>query len=114
MPACRTRLYTNHWAVRISGGLPEANRIASKYGYINIGQVTSSGGRPPALVPSFALQPARLTDGRADGRAGKSCKVLVLRQAREREAVGALLAFFPVISCKAGAELREAGSAKGR
>ncbi|ETE68280.1 Proprotein convertase subtilisin/kexin type 5, partial [Ophiophagus hannah] len=39
LPACRTRLYTNHWAVRISGGLPEANRIASKYGYINIGQI---------------------------------------------------------------------------
>lgn len=40
LPACRTRLYTNHWAVRITGGLPEANRIASKYGYVNIGQVT--------------------------------------------------------------------------
>ncbi|NWR75520.1 PCSK5 convertase, partial [Centropus unirufus] len=39
LPACRTRLYTNHWAVRITGGLPEANRIASKYGYINIGQI---------------------------------------------------------------------------
>ncbi|XP_026559605.1 proprotein convertase subtilisin/kexin type 5 isoform X1 [Pseudonaja textilis] len=39
LPACRTRLYTNHWAVRISGGLQEANRIASKYGYINIGQI---------------------------------------------------------------------------
>lgn len=40
LPACRTRLYTNHWAVRITGGLPEANRIASKYGYVNTGQVT--------------------------------------------------------------------------
>ncbi|XP_075595358.1 proprotein convertase subtilisin/kexin type 5 isoform X2 [Balearica regulorum gibbericeps] len=39
LPACRTRLYTNHWAVRITGGLPEANRIASKYGYVNIGQI---------------------------------------------------------------------------
>ncbi|TRZ25690.1 hypothetical protein HGM15179_001409 [Zosterops borbonicus] len=39
LPACRTRLYTNHWAVRIAGGLPEADRIASKYGYINIGQI---------------------------------------------------------------------------
>ncbi|XP_031458302.1 proprotein convertase subtilisin/kexin type 5 [Phasianus colchicus] len=39
LPACRTRLYTNHWAVRIAGGLPEANRIASKYGYVNIGQI---------------------------------------------------------------------------
>lgn len=40
LPACRTRMYTNHWAVRITGGLQEANRIASKYGYVNIGQVT--------------------------------------------------------------------------
>ncbi|CAI5786880.1 convertase subtilisin kexin type 5 isoform X2 [Podarcis lilfordi] len=39
LPACRTRLYTNHWAVRITGGNQEANRIASKYGYINIGQI---------------------------------------------------------------------------
>ncbi|XP_061483725.1 proprotein convertase subtilisin/kexin type 5 isoform X1 [Rhineura floridana] len=39
LPACRTRLYTNHWAVRITGGFQEANRIASKYGYINIGQI---------------------------------------------------------------------------
>uniref|UniRef100_A0A6J0TBE0 Proprotein convertase subtilisin/kexin type 5 isoform X2 n=1 Tax=Pogona vitticeps TaxID=103695 RepID=A0A6J0TBE0_9SAUR len=39
LPACRTRLYTNHWAVRIAGGIEEANRIASKYGYINIGQI---------------------------------------------------------------------------
>ncbi|XP_051499578.1 proprotein convertase subtilisin/kexin type 5 isoform X2 [Apus apus] len=39
LPACRTRLYTNHWAVRITGGLSEANRIASKYGYVNIGQI---------------------------------------------------------------------------
>ncbi|NXV23312.1 PCSK5 convertase, partial [Cepphus grylle] len=39
LPACRTRLYTNHWAVRITGGLTEANRIASKYGYVNIGQI---------------------------------------------------------------------------
>ncbi|XP_050185248.1 proprotein convertase subtilisin/kexin type 5 isoform X1 [Myiozetetes cayanensis] len=39
LPACRTRLYTNHWAVRITGGLQEANRVASKYGYVNIGQI---------------------------------------------------------------------------
>ncbi|XP_077200877.1 proprotein convertase subtilisin/kexin type 5 isoform X2 [Paroedura picta] len=39
LPVCRTRVYTNHWAVRISGGLQEANRIATKYGYINIGQI---------------------------------------------------------------------------
>ncbi|EPY77989.1 hypothetical protein CB1_001144027 [Camelus ferus] len=34
-----TRVYTNHWAVKIAGGFPEANRIASKYGFINIGQI---------------------------------------------------------------------------
>uniref|UniRef100_A0A8C6ZU05 Proprotein convertase subtilisin/kexin type 5 n=1 Tax=Nothoprocta perdicaria TaxID=30464 RepID=A0A8C6ZU05_NOTPE len=39
LPACRTRLYTNHWAVRIAGGLAEADRIAAKYGYLNIGQI---------------------------------------------------------------------------
>ncbi|XP_048188146.1 proprotein convertase subtilisin/kexin type 5 isoform X4 [Perognathus longimembris pacificus] len=39
LPVCRTRVYTNHWAVKIAGGFPEANRIASKYGFINIGQI---------------------------------------------------------------------------
>ncbi|XP_036711559.1 proprotein convertase subtilisin/kexin type 5 isoform X1 [Balaenoptera musculus] len=39
LPVCRTRVYTNHWAVKIAGGFPEANRIASKYGFINLGQI---------------------------------------------------------------------------
>ncbi|XP_004591833.2 proprotein convertase subtilisin/kexin type 5 isoform X2 [Ochotona princeps] len=39
LPVCRTRVYTNHWAVKISGGFAEADRIASKYGFINIGQI---------------------------------------------------------------------------
>lgn len=55
LPACRTRLYTNHWAVRITGGLQEANRIASKYGYVNIGQVTllaTTSERAPATRPA--------------------------------------------------------------
>lgn len=55
LPACRTRLYTNHWAVRITGGLPEANRIASKYGYVNIGQVTlltTTSERAPGSRPA--------------------------------------------------------------
>ncbi|XP_026896820.1 proprotein convertase subtilisin/kexin type 5 isoform X1 [Acinonyx jubatus] len=39
LPVCRTRVYTNHWAVKIAGGFPEANRIASKYGFINMGQI---------------------------------------------------------------------------
>lgn len=32
-------VYTNHWAVRITGGPEQADRIAAKYGYINLGQV---------------------------------------------------------------------------
>lgn len=40
LPVCRTRVYTNHWAVKIAGGFSEADRIASKYGFINVGQVT--------------------------------------------------------------------------
>lgn len=43
LPVCRTRVYTNHWAVKIAGGFAEADRIASKYGFINVGQVT----KPP-------------------------------------------------------------------
>lgn len=42
LPVCRTRVYTNHWAVKIAGGFAEADRIASKYGFINVGQVTQS------------------------------------------------------------------------
>jgi hypothetical protein len=73
LPVCRTRVYTNHWAVKIAGGFPEANRIASKYGFINIGQVTNdlaglalrpeAGGsfwspplRPPPPLPDVRLQ----------------------------------------------------------
>ncbi|XP_063311099.1 proprotein convertase subtilisin/kexin type 5 isoform X1 [Pelobates fuscus] len=39
LPTCRTSTFTNHWAVRIAGGALEADRIASKYGYINMGQI---------------------------------------------------------------------------
>ncbi|XP_042200046.1 proprotein convertase subtilisin/kexin type 6 isoform X3 [Callorhinchus milii] len=35
-------LYTNHWAVRIpSGGGGEADRLAAKYGFVNLGQIGS-------------------------------------------------------------------------
>ncbi|XP_049417497.1 proprotein convertase subtilisin/kexin type 6 isoform X2 [Epinephelus fuscoguttatus] len=34
-------VYTNHWAVRITGGQEQADRIAAKYGYINFGQIGS-------------------------------------------------------------------------
>uniref|UniRef100_A0A8C1MN45 Proprotein convertase subtilisin/kexin type 5b n=1 Tax=Cyprinus carpio TaxID=7962 RepID=A0A8C1MN45_CYPCA len=33
------RIYTNHWAVRIAGGPEQADHIASKYGYRNLGQI---------------------------------------------------------------------------
>lgn len=72
LPVCRTRVYTNHWAVKIAGGFPEANRIASKYGFINLGQVTEGrlpgprprscrgllvpSGRPPPPLPDVLLQ----------------------------------------------------------
>jgi hypothetical protein len=32
-------VYSNHWAVRIAGGPGEADHIAAKYGYTNLGQV---------------------------------------------------------------------------
>lgn len=32
-------VYTNQWAVRITGGREEADKLASKYGYRNLGQV---------------------------------------------------------------------------
>ncbi|XP_073526785.1 proprotein convertase subtilisin/kexin type 5 isoform X1 [Phyllobates terribilis] len=41
VPTCWARIYTNHWAVRIKGGAQEADRIASKYGYINMGEIGS-------------------------------------------------------------------------
>ena len=39
-PPCNARIYTNHWAVRIAGGPDVAERIADKYGYRNMGQVS--------------------------------------------------------------------------
>lgn len=36
---CETRLFTNHWAVRITGGQENADEIAEKYGFLNMGQV---------------------------------------------------------------------------
>ncbi|TSL97355.1 Proprotein convertase subtilisin/kexin type 5 [Bagarius yarrelli] len=38
--ACpKSRVYTNHWAVRIAGGSDVADQIASRYGYLNLGQI---------------------------------------------------------------------------
>lgn len=58
LPEARARVYTNHWALKIAGGFAEANRIAGKYGFINLGQVSgapSPGSRcAPAAVPPCA------------------------------------------------------------
>lgn len=32
-------VFTNHWAVRITGGPEEAEKLASKYGFTNLGQI---------------------------------------------------------------------------
>uniref|UniRef100_A0A672LU51 Proprotein convertase subtilisin/kexin type 6 n=1 Tax=Sinocyclocheilus grahami TaxID=75366 RepID=A0A672LU51_SINGR len=37
--ASLSRVYTNHWAVRIPGGPAEADKLASKYGFTNLGQI---------------------------------------------------------------------------
>ncbi|MBN3286620.1 PCSK6 convertase, partial [Polyodon spathula] len=37
-------IYTNHWAVRITGGPEEADKLATKYGYNNLGQIGSLDG----------------------------------------------------------------------
>lgn len=37
--ACEARFFTNHWAVRITGGREHADEIAEKYGFRNMGQV---------------------------------------------------------------------------
>ncbi|KAJ0056546.1 hypothetical protein NL108_010374 [Boleophthalmus pectinirostris] len=34
-------VFTNHWAVRVTGGHLEADRVAAKYGYRNLGQIGS-------------------------------------------------------------------------
>uniref|UniRef100_A0A8C1T209 Proprotein convertase subtilisin/kexin type 6 n=1 Tax=Cyprinus carpio TaxID=7962 RepID=A0A8C1T209_CYPCA len=34
-----SRVYTNHWAVRIPEGPVEADKLASKYGFTNLGQI---------------------------------------------------------------------------
>uniref|UniRef100_A0A8C9U0M0 Proprotein convertase subtilisin/kexin type 6 n=1 Tax=Scleropages formosus TaxID=113540 RepID=A0A8C9U0M0_SCLFO len=39
-PSSRS-LYTNHWAVRVRGGPQEAERLALKYGFNNLGQIGS-------------------------------------------------------------------------
>lgn len=37
---CQATIYTNDWAVRISGDLESVDRIAEKYGFTNMGQVS--------------------------------------------------------------------------
>uniref|UniRef100_A0A7N8Y8V8 Proprotein convertase subtilisin/kexin type 6 n=1 Tax=Mastacembelus armatus TaxID=205130 RepID=A0A7N8Y8V8_9TELE len=37
----RGDVFTNHWAVRIPGGPDQADQVAEKYGYLNLGQIGS-------------------------------------------------------------------------
>ncbi|XP_076844464.1 proprotein convertase subtilisin/kexin type 5 isoform X2 [Brachyhypopomus gauderio] len=39
LPLIHTRIFTNNWAVRISGGHENAALIAEKYGFVNMGQI---------------------------------------------------------------------------
>lgn len=39
-PALGQKVYTNTWAVHIPGGPGEADRIASKHGFMNFGHVS--------------------------------------------------------------------------
>uniref|UniRef100_UPI0037E8609C proprotein convertase subtilisin/kexin type 6 n=1 Tax=Semicossyphus pulcher TaxID=241346 RepID=UPI0037E8609C len=39
--SARGNVYTNHWAVQITGGQQHADKIAAKYGYVNLGQIGS-------------------------------------------------------------------------
>lgn len=39
-PSFAQKVYTNTWAVHISGGEEEVNRVAQKYGFINHGNVS--------------------------------------------------------------------------
>lgn len=41
-PALGQKVYTNTWAVHIPGGPEEADRIASKHGFINHGHVSKT------------------------------------------------------------------------
>ncbi|XP_074522448.1 proprotein convertase subtilisin/kexin type 6 [Halichoeres trimaculatus] len=41
LESARGSIYTNHWAVRITGGPRQADNIAAKYGYKNLGQIGS-------------------------------------------------------------------------
>ncbi|XP_030045612.1 proprotein convertase subtilisin/kexin type 6 [Microcaecilia unicolor] len=37
-------VYSNHWALKVSGGAREAAHLASRYGYVNLGQIGSLDG----------------------------------------------------------------------
>lgn len=38
---CHATIYTNDWAIKIRGDLESVNRIAEKYGFTNMGQVSA-------------------------------------------------------------------------
>ena len=50
-------VYTNSWAVQVDGGLSAADALATKYGFVNKGQVRESATLPPgcAADASFFL-----------------------------------------------------------
>ncbi|KAK2119393.1 hypothetical protein P7K49_000779 [Saguinus oedipus] len=95
LPVCRTRVYTNHWAVKIAGGFPEADRIASKYGFINIGQARGleleggerrggKRGRDPVPLGFFALSEGSWRrEAALWGERGREREVLAVRTVSE-------------------------------
>lgn len=67
-PASGQKVYTNTWAVHIPGGQEEADRIASKHGFINYGHVSKKLHFWIFLSPAFAVK----------FRDNKEVKVLIL------------------------------------
>lgn len=53
------RVYTNSWAVKVPGGPEEAERIARKFGFINMGQVMHGSGRLEAICDTLTLAVSR-------------------------------------------------------
>lgn len=96
LPEARARVYTNHWALKIAGGFAEANRIAGKYGFINLGQV-SGGSLSPAPDVRLQLWPPVPPPLSPQSSRGPSCTFWLL-----------------LISLHAGASLEDpAGSREG-
>lgn len=52
-PVLGQKVYTNTWAVHIPGGQEEADRIASKHGFINHGHVSYMLVFSPLYLQSY-------------------------------------------------------------